>query len=189
MEIKPQIRYLKEMVKVVYDKNFAKQHPDLELYSVYRGIRQENEIRYDETIIPGQMLSQEFTRTKGNQNSNNFAELYTILKGEAIFLMQKANKEIVQDVLAAKAQKGDYIIVPCDYAIIIINASKKELKTGNWVSQKNENIYKDLEKMQGMCYFYTKNGWIKNKNYKKIPELRFEKPLKQKPENLDFLNG
>jgi len=182
-----QIRYLKEMGNVVYDKNFAKNNPVLELYYVYRGIRQENGIRYDETIIPNQMLGQEFVRTKGNQNSNNFGELYTVLEGEAIFLMQKANKEIIQDVLAVKAQKGDYIIVPADYAIIIINASKKELKTGNWVSQKNQNIYRELEKMGGMCYFYTKSGWIKNKNYKKIPELRFEKPLKQKPKNLDFL--
>ena len=218
MEIKPEIRHLKEMENVVYDKDFAKKNPALELYSIYRGIGQENGIRYDETIIPGQMLSQEFTRTKGNRNSNNFGELYIVLEGEAIFLMQKTvtlildrkktiQDRIVKDVLAIKAQKGDYIIVPSDYAIIIINASKKELKTGNWVSQKNENIYKELEKMGGMCYFaIAKNSnlktqiskpqlksqnsrikWVKNSNYKIVPSLRFEKPLKQKPKNLDFL--
>jgi len=41
--------------------------------------------------------------------------------------------------------------------------------------------------MQGACYFYTKSGWIKNKNYKFVPKIRFEKPLKEKPKNLDFL--
>ena len=41
--------------------------------------------------------------------------------------------------------------------------------------------------MKGAGYFYTKRGWIKNKNYAKIPKLRIEKPLKSKPKNLDFL--
>jgi len=51
------------------------------------------------------------------------------------------------------------------------------------------NIYDFIAKMGGACYFYTKEGWIKNKNYTKIPSLRFEKPLKVLPKNLDFLYG
>jgi len=203
MMSKPQIRYLKEMGKVVYDKDFAQKNPDLELYSVYRGVKKQGEIRYDITVIPPQMLSQEFVRTKGNRNSNGFNELYTILSGEAIFLMQKVYPERsrrVQDAKAIKVKKGDYVLVPADYSVIIINASKKELKTGNWVSEKNQNIYEELEKIGGMCYFavvqkskikYQKSKikWIRNKNYKKIPELRFEKPLKKKPKDLNFLKG
>jgi len=187
--MKKYIRLLKQMKKVVYDKSFAKQHPDLELYYIYRGINLKNGIRYDETIIPGQMLGNEFTRTKGNQNSNNFPELYTILNGQAIFLMQEADKEIVKNIVAIKANKGDYIIIGPECSIVVINPVKTELKLGNWVSEQNQNIYSELSKMNGMAYFYTKNGWIKNKNYNQIPELRFEKPLKQKPGNLDFLNG
>jgi oxalate decarboxylase/phosphoglucose isomerase-like protein (cupin superfamily) len=41
--------------------------------------------------------------------------------------------------------------------------------------------------MQGACYYYTKNGWIKNENYKNVPPLRFEESLKSEPTNLDFL--
>jgi len=41
--------------------------------------------------------------------------------------------------------------------------------------------------MKGAGYFYTKSGWIKNKNYGKVLQLRFERPLKSKPKNLDFL--
>ncbi len=185
--MKKQIRYLREMEEVVFDKNFAREFPDLKLYYIYRGVKKENGIRYDITVIPPQILRKELVRTKGNRNSNNFPELYTVLTGEAIFLMQKAKGEIVEDVLAVKAKKGDYIIVPPKYAVITINPSKKTLKLGNWVSEKNKNIYEELEKMKGACYFYTKSGWIKNENYKKIPKLRFEKPLKKKPKNLDFL--
>lgn len=189
MEIKPQIRYLHEMKFVIYDKDFAKSNPDLELYYIYRGVEKQNGIRYDITVIPPRMLGQEFVRTKGNRNSDNFAELYIVLEGEALFLMQKSKNGIVEDIIAIKAKKADYVLVPADHAVIIINASKKELKTGNWVSEKNENIYEELEKMEGMCYFYTREGWIKNKNYKKIPKLKFEKPLKEKPKDLGFLRG
>jgi len=187
MEIKPQIRLLREMEKVVYDKDFAKANPDLELYYVYRGVKRENGIRYDVTVIPPKMLGKEFVRTKGNRNSRNFQELYTVLKGKAIFLMQKAKGKIVEDVVAVEAKKGDFVIIPPKYAVITINPTKKELKLGNWVSEKNKNIYEELEKMEGACYFYTTDGWIKNENYKRIPKLRFENPLKQKPKTLHFL--
>ena len=155
---------------------------------MYRGVSLSDSIRYDIIVLPSQMLGQEFARTKGNRNSNNFPELYTILKGQAIFLMQKSNKGIIEDVVAVKAKKGEFVIIPARYAVITINPSKKELKFGNWVSEKNKNIYKELEKTNGACYFYTTNGWIKNKNYKKIPELEFQKPLKSKPKDLNFLN-
>jgi len=186
-QIKPQIRYLNEMRNVLYDKKWAKTAPNLEVYYMYRGVKEKNGLRYDFTVIPPRMLGKEFVRTKGNRNSKNFPELYTILRGKAIFLMQKMEKETIKDAVAVKAKKGDYVIVPPKYAVITINPSKKILKAGNWVSEKNKNIYRELEAMQGVCYYYTKRGWIKNKNYGKVPQLRFEKPLKLIPKNLDFL--
>lgn len=200
MEIKPQIRYLKEMADVVYDKEFVKNNPNLELYYVYRGVKKQNGIRYDITVIPPQMLGEEFVRTKGNRNSNDFPELYAVLKGEAIFLLQKAKEDVVEDVLAIEVKKGDFVLVPAEYAVMVINPLEKELKLGNWVSEKNENIYDELERMRGMCYFAiakkskvksqkSKVEWIRNNNYKRISKLRFEKPLKKKLKSLDFLKG
>lgn len=183
------IRYLREIKSVVYDKAFAKQNPNLELYYMHREVKKYGEIRYDITIIPAQMLGKEFVRTKGNQNSDKLAELYTVLSGKAIFLMQKTEKGVIKDVVAVQVKKGEFVNAPGDYAVIVINPTKKELKLANWVSEKNKNIYKDLEKMKGACYFYTTDGWIKNKNYKKVPKLRFEKPLKEKPKSLDFLKA
>ena len=145
-------------------------------------------MRWDITIIPPQMLGEEFVRTKGNRNSHGFQELYTVLEGQAIFLMQKTKHQSVKDVFAIKAKASEWVIVPPDYAIITINPSPNEtLETGNWVSDKTENIYEDIEKGQGACYFYTKSGWIKNENYQQIKELRFEQPMENEPENLDFL--
>lgn len=181
-------RRLKEMTNVVYNQDFAQKNPELELYKVDRKIKVDQDLRWDITTVPPKMIGEEFVRTKGNRNNQGFQELYTVLEGEAIFLMQKTKDGIVEDVYAIKASASDWIIVPPDYEIITINpSSEKILKTGNWVSNKTENIYKDIEKFKGACYFYTLNGWIKNKNYQNVPEIRFEEPLKQEPENLDFL--
>jgi len=108
-----------------------------------------------------------------------------VLEGIGIFLVQKCKGKIVEDVYAIKAKKNDAIIIPSDFDHLIINPSKQEIKIGNWVPEKSGHDYSPLKKMKGACYFYTKDpstklgaSWIKNKNYKKIPKLRFEKPLK-----------
>ena len=148
------------------------------VYYMYRGVKKKGNLRYDITVILPKMLGQEFAKTKGNCNSKNYQELYTVLKGKAIFLMQKFQGKTVKDIIAVKAKKEKAIIVPPKYYVISINPSKNILKLGNWVSEKNKNIYEAVEKRQGAAYYLTKSGWIKNKNYKKIPKLQFKKPLK-----------
>lgn len=187
MAVKPEVRYLNDMKKVLYDQKWVKTAPNFELYYMYRGVKKKGELRYDITIIPPGMLGKEFPKTKGNRNSKNFPEFYTVIEGEAFFLAQKIKEGKVKDVVAIKAKKGDCAVVSSEYILVIINPSKKILKMGNWVSEKNKNIYGEMEKFGGMSYFYTRDGWIKNKKYAKIPSLRFEKPLKSIPQNLDFL--
>jgi glucose-6-phosphate isomerase len=184
---KPQIRYLDDMRMVLYDKNWAKRAPNFELYFMYRGVKKRKGLRYDITIIPPGMLGKEFVKTKGHEHSKNYGEIYIVLKGEAIYLMQKCEGKEVKDVYAVKAKKGEAVIIPPGYGHLTINPSKKNLIEANWCSEKCQNKYGLFEKMKGACYFYTKSGWIKNKNYKFIPKLRFEKPLKKIPKSLEFL--
>lgn len=187
MEIKPQIRFLKEMKEVLFDQKWLKTAANLELYYMYRAVKKKGELRYDITVIPPKMLGKEFVKTKGNRNSNNYPELYTVLQGEALFLLQKSEGKIVKQASFSKLKKGDWIIIQPDEYIIAINPSKKTLKLANWVSEKNKNIYEAMEKMKGACYFCTENGWIKNKNYKSVPKLKVKKPLKKAPKDLSFL--
>jgi len=188
MEKKPSVRRLKEMKEVVYNKEFARSNPELQLYEVYRNLKKDGDLRYDVTITKPALLGDELTRTKGNCNSHGFQELYTVLEGEGIFLLQKFDGKKVKDVFAVKARAGDWVIVPPYYWVVMINSSPDEaLETGNWVSDKTDNLYQALEEIGGQCYFYTRNGWVRNKNYDEVPELRVESPLKKKPESLDFL--
>lgn len=186
-KIKPDVRRLNDMKDVLYDQNWVKNAPDLNLYYMYRGVEKKGGLRYDVTNIVPVMLGEEFPKTKGHEHSKNFQEVYTVLKGKALYLVQKCRDGQVLDVFAVRAKKGESVLIPPGYGHITINSSGKILEESNWISEKCENIYDLFKKMNGACYYYTKSGWIRNKNYKKIPKLRFEKPLKKLPQNLDFL--
>ncbi|MEA3295558.1 MAG: glucose-6-phosphate isomerase family protein [Patescibacteria group bacterium] len=186
-EIKPDIRYVYDIKSVIYDKKWLESASNFEIYYMYRKVKEQNKLRYDITIIPANMLGKEFVKTKGHKHKGKYQELYQVLEGSAIYLAQKMKADKIVDIYAVKVKKNEFVIIPCDYEHITINPSKKELKMANWISKKCENNYKTIEEKHGAGYFYTKQGWIKNKNYKNTPKLRFEKSLKQAPQNLEFL--
>ncbi len=228
-KIKPtSVRTLAQMQKVIYDKKWLqKEKPALStpLYYMYREviknqedkkISQEYKIRYDITVMPPFMLGREFVKTKGHYHplvteKFTYPELYEVLAGEAIFLLQKKKdkKEIIDDVVAINRKQGEKLLVPPNYGHIIINPKDKKLITANLVSSKFSSLYREIEEMNGFCYFALKNSseikWEKNPRYKSVPFLRFTNqgiPLGSKiyktkhiydlintPSSLDFLNN
>ncbi len=185
--IKPAIRFLYDMKEVIFDKKWLESAPNLELYYMYRGIEKKDGLRYDITSIPSLMLGKEHNKTKGHEHIGNFGEIYIVLEGEAIYLMQKREEKKIIDAYAVKAKKRDVILIPVGYGHFTINPGDKNLEMANWMADNVKSDYSKIGKLGGACYFYTSDGWIKNKNYEKIPDLRFENPLKSLPKNLDFL--
>jgi glucose-6-phosphate isomerase len=184
-EIKPDIRYLKELKDVIFDKNwFKKADSNLELYYMYRGIKKLNKIRCDITVIPPLKLGKEFNRTLGHFHKGNFGEIYKVLEGKGLFYLQKnKNLKEVDEVKVIKAKKGDFIIIPAEFGHITINPENQTLIIANWISTECKSDYSIFKKMKGAAYFYTSKGWIRNKNYSKIPKINFEKPFKKLPKN------
>ena len=185
--LKPDVRYLDEIKQVLYDKEWAKKAKNFPLYYMYRGIKRKGKLRYDITEILPKMLGKEFPKTKGHHHPGKHQELYLVLKGEAFFLLQKNKNEKIEDIYVVKAKKGQGCLIPSGYGHITINPTRKVLKVANWVSEECGHDYSLFEKFQGAGYYYTKRGWIKNKNYATIPTLHFKEPLKSLPKNLDFL--
>lgn len=187
---KPDIRYLNDMKKVLFDEAWAKKAPNLKLYYMYRGLKRKNGLRYDITVIPPRLLGREFVKTKGHEHNKNYGELYVVLQGKAIYLVQKYRRKKLQDVYAVKAGKGEAVLIPPQYGHITINPSKTQtLKEANWLHEKCRNAYGLFVEKRGGSYYYTTRGWTKNKRYGKVPRLRFKKPLKQTPKDLSFLYG
>ena len=189
MGLETEIRYLDDMKMVLYDKAWAKTAPNFEVYYMERGIEEKNDLSYDITTIPPKMLGQEFVKTKGHYHIGGYQEIYIVLEGEGIFLMQKQGEGKIQDACYVKATKGDLVLVPSLYGHVTINPASKILKMGNWISKECKSDYESIETKGGFSYYYTQAGWITNKNYEEVPELRFEMPLESMPRNLDFLKG
>lgn len=197
--VKPDIRTLEQMSDVVYDQkwfeNADKQTP---LYYMYRGLGKNEAdkkkiadagLRYDITIIPAKMMGKEFIKTAGHAHSKHFPEIYEVLEGNAVYLMQKFTTKKIKDVYIVKAKKGDKVIIPPDYAHITINASKKDLKMANWIAIENKSSYELIQNKDGGCYFATKGffgiKWIKNGSCIDLPELREQQPTNFTELNLD----
>ena len=188
--IKRETRFLNEIQSVLYDQKWFKsvKHPEcFGVYDVYRRLKRKKDLRYDITVIPGKMLGQEFPKTKGHGHSN-VQELIWVLKGKAFYFAQKGKGNSIEDCYVIEAKKGDILTIPIGYDHLTINPSKNKLIMANWISEKAKYDYSLFDRFRGACYYYTNKGWIKNKNYKKVPKLKFKKPTRSMPKNLDFLN-
>lgn len=196
-KIAPDTRKLNDIASVVYDKAWLKTAENFDLYYMYRGLEEKVGLRYDITTIPAKMLGQEFVKTKGHYHVGAWQEIYIVLSGKAIYLMQKLGQNgNIEDVYAVEAQQGDVVIIPPFYGHVTINPSKtEELKMANWVSKDCKSDYSLFEKQNGACYFYLENQttkeliWQKNPSYQNTPEIRFESPIKELPQDLSFLKN
>jgi glucose-6-phosphate isomerase len=185
-------RKLKEMIDVVYDRQWLEQaNMDMELYYMFRDLSlskadrerlMESGLRYDITVIPPNMLGCEYVKTAGHFHpyvpgeNVSYTELYEVLGGEAVYLFQKQNNGKVEDVIVVEAHEGDKVLIPPNYGHITINSSNKILKMANLVARDFESDYEPIRERRGGAYYLTAEGFVPNENYEHLPEIRFCKP-------------
>jgi len=180
----PDIRQLFDMREVILDQSWLKTAENFELYYMYRDLflsrsdaqrLRDQGIRYDITIIPPHMLGREYIKTAGHYHPNipggsiTYPELYEVLEGEALYLLQKPD---FSDVVVVHASAGDKVLVPPNYGHITINRSNRTLKMANFVARNFSSLYDPIKEKAGAAYFFTKEGWIKNERCPEAAELR-----------------
>ncbi len=180
----PDVRRLIDMKEVILDQNWLAGAQDFELYYMYRDLSLSradkekllhNDLRYDITIIPPNMLGCEYVKTAGHYHPNvagssvTYPELYEVLEGEAIYLLQNQD---LSDVVAVYAGATDKVLVPPGYGHITINRSNKTLKMANYVARSFSSLYEPYREKKGGAYFFTKDGWIKNNRCSEAADLR-----------------
>lgn len=192
VEVKPAIRKLSEMIPVLMDPQ-AKPVPYTEdMYYMYRDIHftedeqtiRSNNIRYDLTVIPPCKIGQEFNKTVGHFHSENpkgipYPEVYEVLHGQALFLIQKMDKDFkeVIAVIGILASTGEKVIYPPNYGHIIVNIGLDLLVTANWVADNFKSLYQPVADPHGLAYFVvsdSKKGFkfVPNRSYANIPPVR-----------------
>jgi glucose-6-phosphate isomerase len=184
-------RKFSEMQTVLAEPD-AKHERD-ETYFVYRGLGlksdqdkiAKNHLSYDLTVIPSMLIGKEYNKTEGHYHANiqgsgiAHPELYEVLAGKALFLLQKMDPEFksLVTVLAIEGGVGDKIIYPPNYGHIIVNIGKETLVTANWLSTDEKSLYDPVKEKHGMSLYVVKGTdneptFIKNKNYKDDASLR-----------------
>jgi len=182
---RPDIRKIGDLESVISDKKwFEASKKDKPVYFMYRGLISKSGLHYDITIMPFRPFGQELPKTLGHYHSfasagYRFPEVYEVLGGNALFLLQKLSGGKIKKVLIVSAKKNDKVIVPPGYGHITINAGPGQLKLANWMAIKSSSDYGLIVRKSGGAYFAFKSGkkikWVKNKKYGKLPAPDYKK--------------
>ena len=200
-------RSVEQLKDVLMDPKKA--HPEGVVYYMFRDVYGHGSLRYDVTVIPPRMFGEEYVKTYGHYHSEakegkSYPELYQILNGEAIFVMQTPHRDGSMDVIITKCKKGDVIFVPPNYGHVMINPSHSStLVSANIVSNSFSSEYGDYKENHGGAYYYTTDGLVQNLNciVRKTEKLAPKellskhnlevgdllKELTESPEKLEFL--
>lgn len=193
-------RTIRDMKEVFKDKVKLSNAP---LYFMYRNIRKraheemiaESNIQYDMSVILPGTVGTEYNKTLGHYHPKKegtdveYSEVYGVVSGQAIFLLQKqnSNKDELEDVILVSVSEGEKIIMPPGYGHIIINTSNLPLITSNWVGTDFSRDYDQMKEKHGGAYYLIQNPKskilnskqyqiAKNPNYKSLPKIKKTAP-------------
>jgi len=151
-----------------------------ELYYMYRGVCMErdekvfekNGLRYDVTVLRCGKIGREHIKTIGHYHAEcrkglTYPELYEVLHGKALFLLQNEN-----EVIAIKAKNGDKIFIPPNYGHTTINMGTTPLVVANLEERTFKPCYDIFRQHKGAMYYEVDGRLVKNRHYEKVPKLK-----------------
>ncbi|VVC04068.1 Glucose-6-phosphate isomerase [Candidatus Bilamarchaeum dharawalense] len=163
------VRLLGQMKRTLMNPVEGNLNP--EMYYMFRNVYLTHDIRYDITLILPIDINGECAKTYGHyhpatENGLAYPEVYQVLKGEAVFLLQKPNKNGSVDTILIHAKEKEVLLMPPGYGHVSINPGEEVLVLSNVVYDKFESIYSDFEDNRGGAYYYLKGGEVvQNSNY------------------------
>jgi oxalate decarboxylase/phosphoglucose isomerase-like protein (cupin superfamily) len=189
--------------------------PDV-LYHMYRNVRYPEMkhqemygLRYDLSVFKPGRVGDEPMKSLGHYHplipgtAHYYPEIYEVLYGEALFLMQKVSPvepALVESFMYCTVAAGEKIVMPSGYGHVTINRGDTPLITTNWVSDRFSSRYQPVVRMRGFGWYLTDSGWVENNNYINHPEpvaVRYSDPFSYCPlftlglrevDSLAFLN-
>ncbi len=179
------------MIDVAYDKAWASNSGNPELYYMYHNLAlskrdrerfREMELRYDIMTMPSIMMGEEYVKTMGHMNppipntNDTYSELHEVLNGEAHFIIQRSIGSTVEDVYLVRAEERDKVIIPPGYGYVIVNPSNKQLRVASIVSLDAPPQHEPYRRHHGAAFFELRKGIVKNENYENVPNMRVAKP-------------
>lgn len=142
-------------------------------YVMYRAVRSNEKLRFDITEILPDKLGEENNKTYGHyhpkaKDSLEYPEIYQVLEGHAIFLLQKHTEKGIKCALI-DTKKGEAIIIPPKYGHVTINKSTKErLVLANLVCENFQSDYSEYKEKRGAALYIKENKIEINSKYHNV---------------------
>lgn len=124
----------------------------------------------------------ELPKTHGHYHTKQVNEIYHLIEGEGILLLQKKHlenekwiPEMVDQVVLIKAKPGDEILIKPEWGHSWSNAGQAPLLSyDNWREGHEPSDYEAVERLKGMAYYLVMEDkqlkLIPNPNYKNLPQ-------------------
>lgn len=175
--------------------------PERELYTNYlfdlfppkeTELLKKHNLTYSLVYMPPSLVGKEFVKTMGHYHppvpgtNLGFPEVYTQYFGELILLLQKVDQQkpnIVLDFSVIHLTPGVSVIIPPDYAHVLVNASSKPaLMAGLYGDQTSfKPDYVPIIDNQGLAYYLIANqteiSVEPNPKYDEVPDLIWRNDL------------
>ena len=164
------VRTVDQMRKTLMMR-YPEELENFDVYYMYRDVYKQNDTRLDITVIPFRPLGEEYPKTHGHYHPKSedgmaYPEVYQVLNGSALFILQKKNRNGSMDVSIVDAKAKDVVLLPPSYGHNTINNGKETLILSNLVYGRLTPLYDDYERNRGGAYYYLKGGTIaQNSNY------------------------
>ena len=206
---KRDVRKISELRDVLRGRVVPDLEGDPEAYYMFRQVYKKDGLRFDITVIPAMVVEGECAKTYGHSHPQaeeglGYPEVYQVLGGTAIFLLQRANRDRSVDVAMIRAEAGQVLLIPPNYGHVTINPSGETLVLANVVADGFESDYSEFKENRGAAFYYLSDGNIEQnaayvvKNMARPTAAEFNKKfgfsckdilseLESSPERFEFL--
>lgn len=206
--------------------------PNTKIYDTYRDISYPNDLpllessnfQYDITVVRSGSIHNEAKKTSGHYHSWNpmhtstYPEVYEVISGTAFYIMQRADNFEntnyanldVSDVIVARVDAGQSIIIPPNYAHCSVNGGSSTMIFSNLAYRPCAVNYEPVKYYHGLSVYIKKDDnnieFCLNQRYHHLPSIQyavpkenhmlgiiFEKPIyksfQEDPSAFDFLGN
>jgi glucose-6-phosphate isomerase len=163
------VRTLSQMKKTMM--KYREEAANLEMYYMFRNVHKSDDTRYDITIIPPIEISGECAKTHGHYHPGSeegpaYPEVYQVLSGKGVFILQKKNRNGSVDAMVVHAKAREVVLLPPGWGHVSVNTGEEPLVLANLVYDRFESVYDEYDENQGAALYYLKDGEIvHNTNY------------------------
>lgn len=181
--VKPDIRRVLDVND--YYINTSNSSNELPFYYIYRGVSLIDDIekitnaklRYDITVLSSGFDVEEYIKAIGHvhpisnlsKENNTFTEVYSVLYGKAVYILQEFKNETlenpnylltqkIEDLILIKVKAGDCIYIPSHYWHVTTNIGSDLLVMANILYSNFKSIYEPYKILKGAAAYILKDN-------------------------------